>query len=133
MGHRRHYIIAASGGVEQAKAIHSSEPARICVVAIMMLGLSEKATDPSTLMNDATYWKSTARHRACRSKKEAGSTDRAQQRWPEHETACADRDGKPLRFFLTAGQGNDYPVVAALLVSVPKAKHLLGDRGYDAD
>lgn len=64
---------------------------------------------------------------------EAGSTEWAQQRWPEHETACADRDGKPLRFSLTAGQVSDYIGAEAFLTSFPKAKHLLGDRGYDAD
>ena len=38
-----------------------------------------------------------------------------------------------MRFFLTAGQVSDYRGAAALLGSFPDAKHLLADRGYDAD
>ncbi len=47
--------------------------------------------------------------------------------------AIADANGRPLRFFLTAGQVSDYTGAAALLGDVPKAQWLLGDRGYDAD
>ena len=35
--------------------------------------------------------------------------------------------------FLSAGQISDYTGAAALLSSLPKAKVLLADRGYDAD
>ena len=35
--------------------------------------------------------------------------------------------------FLSAGQTSDYTGAAALLSSMPKAKVLLADRGYDAD
>ena len=35
--------------------------------------------------------------------------------------------------FLTAGQTSDYIGARALLSSLPKADHLLADRGYDAD
>ena len=34
---------------------------------------------------------------------------------------------------LTAGQVSDYKGAAALLGRLPKAKEMLGDRGYDAD
>ena len=37
--------------------------------------------------------------------------------------AVADANGRPLRFFMTAGQVSDYAGAAALL----------DDRGYDAD
>lgn len=47
--------------------------------------------------------------------------------------ALADADGRPIRFFMTAGQVNDYTGAAALLSSLPKAEWLLADRGYDAD
>lgn len=38
-----------------------------------------------------------------------------------------------MRMFLTAGQRSDYIGARALLSSLPPAKHLLADRGYDAD
>jgi transposase len=47
--------------------------------------------------------------------------------------AVADADGRPGRFFMTAGQVSDYTGAAALLGSLPKAEWLLADRGYDAD
>tara|TARA_B000000460_G_scaffold218461_1_gene168946 strand:- start:164 stop:553 length:390 start_codon:yes stop_codon:yes gene_type:complete len=47
--------------------------------------------------------------------------------------AVADADGRPIRFFMTAGQVSDYTGAAALLGSLPKADWLLADRGYDAD
>lgn len=47
--------------------------------------------------------------------------------------AVADANGRPLRFFMTAGQISDYTGAAALLDDLPKAQWLLGDRGYDAD
>lgn len=47
--------------------------------------------------------------------------------------AVADANGRPLSFFMTAGQVSDYTGAAALLDDMPKAQWLLGDRGYDAD
>ena len=47
--------------------------------------------------------------------------------------AVSDADGRPLTFFMTAGQVSDYTGVAALLDDLPKAQWLLGDRSYDAD
>ena len=47
--------------------------------------------------------------------------------------AVTDANGRPLRFFMTAGQVSDYIGAAALLDELPKAQWLLGDRGYDAD
>ena len=47
--------------------------------------------------------------------------------------AVTDADGRPIRFFMTAGQDSDYTGAAALLGSLPKAEWLLADRGYDAD
>ncbi len=44
-----------------------------------------------------------------------------------------DTRGRPIRFFMTAGQVSDYTGARALLNSLPTAKWLLGDRGYDAD
>ncbi len=47
--------------------------------------------------------------------------------------AISDANGRPLSFFMTAGQVSDYTGAAALLDDLPKAQWLLGDRGYDAD
>lgn len=47
--------------------------------------------------------------------------------------AVSDADGRPLSFFMTAGQVSDYTGAAALLDDLPEAQWLLGDRGYDAD
>jgi transposase len=47
--------------------------------------------------------------------------------------AVCDGQGRPIRLFLTAGQTSDFTGAAALLASLPPAKILLADRGYDAD
>lgn len=41
--------------------------------------------------------------------------------------------GRPIRFFMSAGQVSDYTGAAVMLSSLPKADWLLADRGYDAD
>ncbi|NBZ90186.1 transposase, partial [Rhodobacteraceae bacterium CYK-10] len=45
--------------------------------------------------------------------------------------AVADAKGRPLKFFMTAGQVSDYMGAAALLQDLPQAEWLLADRGYD--
>ena len=47
--------------------------------------------------------------------------------------AVTDTIGRPIRFFMTAGQVSDYTGARALVESLPAADWLLGDRGYDAD
>ncbi len=47
--------------------------------------------------------------------------------------AVTDAKGRPIRFFLTAGQVSEYTGAAALLGSLPAAEWMLADRGYDAD
>lgn len=47
--------------------------------------------------------------------------------------AVTDQNGRPLSFFMTAGQVSDYTGAAALLDSLPMAQWMLADRGYDAD
>ncbi|AMY71652.1 transposase, IS4 family protein [Frigidibacter mobilis] len=47
--------------------------------------------------------------------------------------AITDTNGRPIRFFMSAGQTSDYTGTAALLGNIPKAQWLLADRGYDAD
>ncbi len=47
--------------------------------------------------------------------------------------AVTDTCGRPIRFFMSAGQVSDYTGAAALLGDLPAAKWLLADRGHDAD
>ena len=47
--------------------------------------------------------------------------------------AVTDANGRPISFFMTAGQVSDYTGAVALLDSLPKAQWMLADRGYDAD
>ena len=46
--------------------------------------------------------------------------------------AICDSEGRPLDLFLAAGQVSDDIGARALPGSLPPAKHLLADRGYDA-
>lgn len=48
--------------------------------------------------------------------------------------AVTDASGRPLSFFIAAGQVSDFTGAAALLGDLPKAKrmHPLADRSYDA-
>lgn len=47
--------------------------------------------------------------------------------------AICDSKGRPITFFVSAGQVSDYIGARALLSSLPNVDWLLGDRGYDAD
>ena len=47
--------------------------------------------------------------------------------------AVTDSIGRPIRFFVTAGEVSDYTGARALMKDLPAADWLLGDRGYDAD
>ena len=47
--------------------------------------------------------------------------------------AITDTSGRPIRFFVTAGQVSDYTGAAALMNGLPEADWLLADRRYDAD
>ena len=47
--------------------------------------------------------------------------------------ALADTTGRPIRFFMTAGEVRDYIGASALVSSLPAADLLLGDRGYDTN
>ena len=46
--------------------------------------------------------------------------------------AVTDAKGRPIQFFMSAGQVSDYTGAAALLSSLPQAGWMLADRGYDA-
>lgn len=45
----------------------------------------------------------------------------------------SDGHGRPLNFFLSPGQMSDAKGALVLLAELPRAKRLLGDKGYDAD
>jgi transposase len=47
--------------------------------------------------------------------------------------AVTDARGRPIRFFMSAGQVSDYIGARALMGSLPVADWLIADRGYDAD
>jgi transposase len=47
--------------------------------------------------------------------------------------AVTDARGRPIRFFMSAGQVSDYIGARALMSSLPIADWLIADRGYDAD
>ena len=47
--------------------------------------------------------------------------------------AVTDAIGRPITFFMSAGQVSDYTGAAALLRDLPEADCLIADRGYDAD
>lgn len=46
--------------------------------------------------------------------------------------AVCDERGRPLVLLLTEGQTGDYRGAAAILPSLPRARVLIADRGYDA-
>ena len=47
--------------------------------------------------------------------------------------AVTEGNGRPVHFFITAGQISDYTCAAAVTNGRPEANWLLADRGYDAD
>jgi transposase len=47
--------------------------------------------------------------------------------------AACDSEGRPRALFLTEGQVSGYTGAAASLATLPPAKALLADKGYDAD
>ena len=44
-----------------------------------------------------------------------------------------DSKGRPIQMYLSAGQTSDFTGAAGLLSTLPAAKVLLADRGYDAN
>ena len=47
--------------------------------------------------------------------------------------AVCDGQGRPLVMLLSEGQMSDFKGAALMLDALPRAKAMLGDRGYDAD
>ncbi|WP_375272705.1 IS5 family transposase [Sphingomonas sp.] len=101
----------------------------------MMEGLAAASPDPKTVMIDATYLKAHRTASSLRVKKGARGRliGRTKGGMNTKLHAVSDADGRPLSFFMTAGQVSDYTGAASLLDEMPKAQWLLGDRGYDDD
>ena len=103
------------------------------VFARIMMGLAEQAPDNTTISIDATYLKA---HRTASSlglKRGRGrliGQTKGGMNTKLH--AVTDDSGRPVRFFITAGQVSDYTGAAALMNALPEADWLLADRGYDA-
>ena len=105
------------------------------VFARIMTGLAVDSPDDKTISIDATYLKA---HRTASSfgAKKGGRgrlIGRTMGGMNNKLHAVSDARGRPIRFFMTAGQVSDYTGARALLRSLPAADWLLADRGYDAD
>ncbi|MES3097480.1 IS5 family transposase [Sphingomonas aerolata] len=101
----------------------------------MMEGLAAASATPKTIMIDATYLKAHRTASSLRVKKGAlgGLIGRTKGGMNTQLHAVTDAEGRPLSFFMTAGQVSDYTGAAALLDDLPPAQWMLGDHGYDAD
>ncbi|MGC1428016.1 MAG: IS5 family transposase, partial [Albidovulum sp.] len=131
------------------------------VFARMMEGLASVAAVPKTVMIDATCLKA---HRTASSlglkkggggrligRTKGGMNTKLHAVTPSrglraNHCRAVDENGRPIHFFMTAGEISDYTGAAALVGSLPAAEWLLGpshglqanrcratDRGYDAD
>ncbi len=99
-----------------------------------MMGLATEHGEEKTVVIDATYLKS---HRSATSTGKKGGRGRLIGRTKGGMNtklhAVSDSQGRPISFFVTAGQVSDYIGARALLSSLPNVEWLLGDRGYDAE
>ena len=104
------------------------------VFVAMMDGLASRGAERKTIMLDATYLKAHRTASSLRVKRGSWPADRRTKGGLNTKLhAVTDARGRPISFFMTAGQVSDYTGAAALLDGLPKADWLLGDRGYDAD
>lgn len=87
-------------------------------------GLAAEAADQKTIRFEATYLKA---HRTASSmcgKKGGGRLiGWAKGGMNTKLHAITDTNGRPIRFFMTAGQVSDYTGAAALLGGLPRAEH----------
>ena len=105
-------------------------------------GLAAASATPKTIMINTTCLKAHLTASSLRVKKGSRAADRSHQglSWACRRGgmntklhAVTDANSRPLSFFMTAGQVSEYAGAAAPLDDLPKARWLLGDRGYDAD
>ncbi|MCM8732576.1 IS5 family transposase [Hephaestia sp. GCM10023244] len=107
---------------------------RLGVFNKIFSALSAKGGKPDQLMIDATHLKA---HRTAASLLKKGLFPRRIGRTKgglnSKLHAVCDGKGRPLVMLLSEGQMSDYKGAALMLDALPRAKALLGDRGYDAD
>ena len=104
------------------------------VFARIMMGLAEQAPDDTTISIDATYRKAHPTASRLWLKRGGGcliGQTRGGMNTKPH--AVTEGNGRPVHFFITAGQVSDYACAAAVTNGQPEADWLLADRGYDAD
>ncbi|QJB69730.1 IS5 family transposase [Parasphingorhabdus halotolerans] len=96
--------------------------------------LAGKAGEPDRIMIDATHLKA---HRTAASLPKRGALPRRIGRTKgglnSKLHAVCDGEGRPIILLLTEGQMSDHKGAALLLSSLPQARKLLGDKGYDSD
>jgi transposase len=96
--------------------------------------LAAKGGKPDQLMIDATYLKA---HRTAASLLKKGLfpdvLGRTKDGLNSKLHVVCDGKGRPLIMLLSEGQMSDYQGAALMIDVFPKAKVLLGDKGYDAD
>lgn len=105
------------------------------VFARMIEGLSFEGAGQKTIMMDATYLNAHDTASSMRAKK--GGSDDQRGRLIGRTKAglntklhtVTDAKGRPLKFFVTAGQVSDFTGAAALLCSLPAAEWMIADRG----
>lgn len=104
------------------------------VFARIMEWLAAEHSDHTAIMIDATYLKAHRTASSLRLKKWARTSDWANQGGMNTKLhAVTDVSGRPIRFFMTAGQVSDYTGAKALLSSLPAADWMIADRGYDTN
>ena len=95
--------------------------------------LAARGNKPDQLMIDATHLKA---HRTAASLLKGLFPDRIGRTKGGLNSklhAVCDGRGRPLVMLLSEGQMSDYKGAALMMNAFPKAKTLLGDKGYDAD
>ncbi|MGH9807854.1 MAG: IS5 family transposase [Terriglobia bacterium] len=107
---------------------------RLGVFNKIFAALARKGGKPERIMIDATHLKA---HRTAASLLKKGLFPRRIGRTKgglnSKLHAVCDGKGRPLVMLLTEGQMSDFKGAALMLPALPKAKELLGDKGYDAD
>jgi len=97
--------------------------------------LAAEVPDPDTILIDATYRKAHGTASRMRLKKwgRGRLIGRTKGGINTKLHAVNEIVGRPIVFFLTAGQVSDFTDARAPVNSLPAAGWLLADRGYDAD
>lgn len=92
------------------------------------MGPAAESTANKTIMIDATHLKAHRTASSLRAKKGARTPDRAHKGGMNTKLhTVTDATGRPIPFFMSAGQVSDYTGAAALLGSLPDADWLLAD------